>query len=216
VTDLRTTQEGVQVLYSRWLYAIPQSGTTKRILSRLFFVAFGFWLLGACIIGFTGLTTHPQPADLVLVLGNTVDRDSRPLPRLEARLEAALTLYRGGGYRFIMVSGGMDPVDGRNEALGMRDWLVVRGVPIASVIMDSKGKNTRQSALHAQAWLSANGLHSVVVVSQYFHLPRARLALKQAGALDGGGYYPRRWFLRDVYSTLREVPGYLAYWMGWQ
>ncbi|MFC5742488.1 YdcF family protein [Dyella tabacisoli] len=177
--------------------------------------ATSLWLLGACIIAATGIATRPQPAELALVLGNTVDRVNRPLPRLEARLQAAQALYQRGGCGTVMVSGGVDSSDGRDEAIGMRDWLVAHGVPAQHIVVDSSGDNTRASALHAQAWLAAHGQHRVVVVSQYFHLPRARLALRQAGAEDAGGDYPRRWFIRDVYSSLREVPGYLAYWVGW-
>jgi len=173
--------------------------------------ALALWIAGAAGIALAGLSTRPAPADLALVLGNTVTRDNRPMARLEARLEAALALYRHGGCRSIMVSGGIDPVDGRNEAAGMRRWLLERGVPAGDVIEDPYGDNTRASALHAQAWLAAHGRRSVVAVSQYFHLPRARLALRQAGAEDAGGTYPRRWFRRDIYSCLREVPGYAAY-----
>jgi uncharacterized SAM-binding protein YcdF (DUF218 family) len=131
-------------------------------------------------------------------------------------LEAALALYQRQRGSVVMVSGGIDPVDGRNEALGMRDWLLARGVPLGSVITDALGDNTRASAEHAQAWLSTHGELTAIVVSQFYHLPRARLALRQAGAEDGGGDYPRRWFVRDIYSTLREVPGYLAYWAKWR
>jgi uncharacterized SAM-binding protein YcdF (DUF218 family) len=187
-----------------------------RMARRLVFIASGVWGLGAIAIAFAGMTARPAPADLILVLGNTVDRSNHPLPRLEARLDAALSLYRDGGPGVIMVSGGIDPDDGRNESLGMRDWLVARGVPDADVVMDLFGDNTRASAEHAQAWLADRGMHRVVVVSQYFHLPRARLALRQAGAEDRGGDYPRRWFAWDVYSTLREVPGFLAYYAGWR
>lgn len=111
-----------------------------------------------------------------------------------------------------MVSGGIDPSDGRSEAKGMRDWLIARGIPASRVIVDPLGDNTRASAEHAYEWLANHDLTTVVVVSQYFHLPRARLALRQAGALEVGGDYPSRWFARDFYSTLREAVGYLAYW----
>lgn len=185
-----------------------------RHLLRYSLIAAGLWVLGAGVIVTAGMAARPRPADLALVLGNTVDRSNRPLPRLEARLEAALALYRRGGCAVIMVSGGIDAQDGRDEAVGMRDWLVARGVPVQHIVTDSLGDNTRASAEHAHAWLSSHGLHSAVVVSQYFHLPRARLALRQAGVEDAGGDYPRRWFGRDVYSSMREVPGYMAYWVG--
>ena len=51
----------------------------------------------------------------------------------------------------------------------------------------------------------------MVVVSQYFHLPRARLAIRQEGLVDAGGDYTQRLFVWDVYSSMREVLGYLAY-----
>lgn len=174
------------------------------------------WLIGAVAVAMSGMTTHPKPADLILVLGNAVDRMNNPLPSLAARLEAATALYGQGGYNAIMVSGGVNPSDGRNEALGMRDWLVAHGIPADRIVVDQAGDNTRASADQAYRWLSSRNLRSAVVVSQYFHLPRARLALRQAGIEDSGGAYPRRWFARDVYSTFREVPGYLAYWTGWR
>jgi uncharacterized SAM-binding protein YcdF (DUF218 family) len=186
------------------------------VLLRLALLLSGSWIVAACLIAAAGTATSPRKADLILVLGNTVDRSNYPLPRLEARLEAALSLYRRGGYDTVMVSGGIDPADGRNEAIGMRDWLIAHGMPADRVVSDPLGDNTRASADHAQAWLVDRQLHGVVVVSQYFHLPRARLALRQAGAEDGGGDYPRRWFARDLYSTLREVPGYLAYLLTWR
>lgn len=171
------------------------------------------WMLGAIGIALAGLRATPRAADLALVLGNTVTRTNRPMPRLAARLEAARALYTSGGCTTIMVSGGIDTHDFRNEAVGMKQWLVEHGVPAEAIVEDPYGNNTRASARHAGAWLAAHHQQSAVVVSQYFHLPRARLALRQAGVTDAGGDYPRRWFARDIYSSFREVPGYLAYWL---
>lgn len=180
---------------------------------RLIGWAMAVWTIGASTIAVMGLLTRPKHADLALVLGNTVTRTNRPMPRLEARLQAAQALYARGGCSAIMVSGGIESRDGRNEAAGMKQWLVEHGVPAQAIVEDPYGNNTRESALHAQAWLAAHHGRSVVAVSQFFHLPRTRLALRQAGVLDAGGDYPRRWFGRDIYSVYREVPGFLAYWL---
>lgn len=169
------------------------------------------WVGAAAAIVLAGMNTHPVgTADLALVLGNTVGPDNRPLPRLRVRLEAALALYRQGGCHTIMVSGGVEE-DGRDEAAGMKQWLLDHGVPGEATVEDPHGDNTRASARHARAWLDAHGQRSVVVVSQYFHLPRARLAVRQEGLVDAGGTYPRQLFLRDIYSSMREVLGYVAY-----
>lgn len=191
----------------------PASRLGRRLRLLLHAGGFGLllWLAGALAIAFAGLHTRPPgPADLALVLGNTVGPGNRPLPRLRVRLEAALALYRRGGCRTIMVSGGIEE-DGRDEAAGMKQWLAEHGVPGDAVVEDPHGDNTRASARNARDWLTAHGQHSVVVVSQYFHLPRARLAVRQEGLVDAGGTYPRRLFLRDLYSSLREVLGYVAY-----
>lgn len=185
-------------------------------MRRLAVAAGGLWLLAAGMVTMAGMAARPAPADLALALGNTVDRANRPLPPLQARLDAVLALYRRGDCATIMVSGGIEGPGERDEAAGMRDWLLARGVPAERIVTDSLGDNTRASAEHAQAWLQAHRLHRVVAVSQFYHLPRARLALRQAGAEDVGGAYPRRWFMRDVYSSLREVPGYLTYWARWR
>lgn len=180
---------------------------------RLTGAVLSIWMVAAFALALDGLYTRPTKADLALVMGNTVTRTNRPTPRLEARLATALALYARGGCQVIMVSGGIDEHDFRNEAVGMKQWLVEHGVPPEAIVEDSKGTNTRASARHAREWLRAHHMHSAVVISQYFHLPRARLALRQEGVIDAGGDYPRRWFARDLYSSLREVPGYLAYGM---
>ena len=149
-----------------------------RLALRLGGLGLLLWLVAGLAVAFAGLATHPAaPADLALVLGNTVGPGNRPLPRLRIRLEAALALYRRGGCRMLMVSGGVED-DGRDEAAGMKQWLVEHGVPAEAIVEDRHGDNTRASARNARAWLDAHGQRSVVVVSQYFHLPRARLAIR--------------------------------------
>ncbi|WP_266169205.1 YdcF family protein [Dyella subtropica] len=205
LTEFRHAMDAHAALsLTSWAYWFQRIGLLAAAMGCL-------WMVCAVGITLAGLFTRPTPADLALVLGNTVALDNQPMPRLQARLEAALALYRHGGCGVIMVSGGIDPADGRNEAAGMKRWLIDHGVPADDVVADPFGDNTRASALHAKAWLETHGQRRAVAVSQYFHLPRARLALRQAGVEDAGGAYPRRWFARDLYSSLREVPGYLAY-----
>ncbi|MEV8521393.1 YdcF family protein [Dyella marensis] len=193
------------------LSAARRTHPTFRLTLRLGALGLLLWLVAALAVAFAGLATQPiAPADLALVLGNTVGPGNRPLPRLRIRLEAALALYRRGGCRMLMVSGGVED-DGRDEAAGMKQWLVEHGVPAEAIVEDRHGDNTRASARNARAWLDAHGQRSVVVVSQYFHLPRARLAIRQEGLVDAGGDYTQRLFVWDVYSSMREVLGYLAY-----
>jgi uncharacterized SAM-binding protein YcdF (DUF218 family) len=58
-----------------------------------------------------------------------------------------------------------------------------------------------------------NDWRSALVVSQYFHVPRMRLAMKRSGVATVFSAHARYFELRDVYSTAREVVGYGAYFL---
>ena len=46
---------------------------------------------------------------------------------------------------------------------------------------------------------------SVVVVTQWFHLPRAILAMRRFGLREVSGNWPRWFEARDAYSFVREA-----------
>lgn len=125
-----------------------------------------------------GLTDELGKADVGLVLGNTVERDGKPSARLRARLHRVLALYREGYFRFIVVSGAVGK-EGHDEAAVMHDYLVKRGVPPDDVAVDGKGRTTYLSARNVKDLLRERGFKSVLVVTQYFHVPRTKLALRR-------------------------------------
>ena len=63
-------------------------------------------LLAAGALVWSGLHDDVQHADVALVLGNTVQTDGTPSPRLQARLDKTLELYRAGYFPAIIASGG--------------------------------------------------------------------------------------------------------------
>ena len=69
----------------------------------------------------------------------------------------------------------------------MRAYLVRLGVPTANIVVDSAGKDTWSSARNASEFMRNRGLSTVMVVTQYFHLPRAMLALKRFGVREVSG-----------------------------
>ncbi len=165
-------------------------------------------IVGALV--WSGTSEAVFRADVAVVPGNTIDPDGHPSPRLAARLDRALALYRDGLCARIIVSGGIGQ-EGFDEAAVMRRYLIERGVPDALVIADSQGVTTRDTARFTAAYLKEHHLSSALAVSQYFHVPRLRLALHQAGILVTGQASARFFELRDVYSILREVPALFAY-----
>lgn len=158
-----------------------------------------------------GLNDSFAKADLIVVPGNTIAADGTPSPRLRARLDAALRLFHGGYAPLIFVSGGVGQ-EGFDEAESMSNYLQKNGVPQKSIIIDSFGIDTAATAKNAAAYLRANNLGSVLVATQYFHVPRTKLALKYHGVKVVGAAHARYFEMRDIYSTLRETVAYVAYY----
>ncbi len=59
--------------------------------------------------------------------------------------------------------------------------------------------------------LSEHHLQSVLVVSQYFHMARCRLAFEKFGIAPVYTSHATFWSVRDFYSIPREAAGYVAY-----
>lgn len=169
------------------------------------------WFIGHLIfISFDGLIDSEQPADVAVILGNTVYSDSTLSPRLQARLEKGVEVYHSGQVKMIIVSGGTG-VEGVNEATEMYKFLVGHQVPERAILVDTVGNNTRLTAKHTTALLGQNNLKSVLIVSQFYHLSRCRLLFKQQDISVVGTLSPNYFEWRDTYSLFREFFGFYFY-----
>jgi uncharacterized SAM-binding protein YcdF (DUF218 family) len=187
----------------------PASPVRSRPVRRLALLLFALLLAAAALVA-TGLLTAARPADVAVVLGNTVQADGRPSPRLAARLDRAYDCYAASQCRILFVSGGVDPA-GADEAAVMRDYLLARGVPADRIVTDSAGVDSWSTARHASAYMREHGYTRALAVTQYFHVPRTMLALRRQGVPDVSGGYPRFFEGRDLYSVFRELPAVAWY-----
>ncbi|AHJ98067.1 YdcF family protein [Hymenobacter swuensis] len=184
----------------------------RRLLTRILGGLLVLLLLAAGGIACSGLTVRPKPADCLVVPGNTVNPDGSLSPRLRARLDEALRLYRTGLSPLIFVSGGLGR-EGHYEGTAMQRYLVGQGIPAHAIVVDNAGNNTEATARNFARLARARHLKSAVVVSQFFHLPRTQLLLRQQGVSTVSASAARYWELRDVYALLREVPAYAKAWL---
>ncbi len=143
-------------------------------------------------------------ADIAVVFGNQVLDDGNPSARLQARLQAAELAYRKHLVPLVLVSGGRG-ASGWDEASVMRQALLKAGLPPDAVLADDAGVDTSATVRDAMRIVHARSLRRVMVVTQYFHGPRCRLAFRRAGARVVVATYPRFVELRDVYSLAREL-----------
>ena len=186
---------------------------TLRIGGWLLAAVFCALILLSLLVVAKGMNDEIHKADVAVVLGNAVNRDGLPSHRLAARLDTAVKLYRDGMFEHVIVSGGIG-LYGFDEAVVMKNYLVKQGVPQDKIIADSFGVNTAATARNTAAIASEHRWSSVLVISQYFHIPRSRLALSRAGLDRVYSAHAHYFELRDIYSTLREVIGYAAYLAG--
>ena len=91
----------------------------------------------------------------------------------------------------------------------MADYLVSKGVPMSLIKIDNKGVNTRSTAVNfAKNYPSES---SAVIVTQYFHVTRCKLAFRQVGIENVKGVHCEHFELRDLYSAFREFVGFYKY-----
>jgi uncharacterized SAM-binding protein YcdF (DUF218 family) len=71
-----------------------------------------------------------------------------------------------------------------------RDYLSRRGIPDASLIAETQSADTAESAARVAAILQANRWHSVVAVSDAYHLFRVKQFLARKGIVAYGSPRP--------------------------
>lgn len=181
----------------------------RRVLRIGLCILLLWWGLHTLYMVVDGLNDATATADCILVPGNTVLPTGRPAPRTQARLDKAVQLFQDGRAPMIMVSGGTG-VEGQPEGSRMADYLIAQGVPASAIVVDDHGDDTALTAAHCRQEALRRGWSRVVVVSQFFHLTRCKLLLRQAGFVDPKSAHADYFEWRDIYSTLREFPAFYA------
>ena len=181
------------------------------MIKKIFLTLILLYGFAIAAIWLDGVTTGYEKSEYAVVLGNQVYPSGEPSERLQARLNRAAELFREGTVEKIIVSGGFGK-EGYDEASVMKRYLEAQGIPAATVIADSYGKNTALTAWKASEILHVKLQKPVIVVSQLYHLSRSKMAFQHVGFTQVGAAYPLYFEWRDVYASLRELPAWVSYW----
>lgn len=155
-------------------------------LGRAFLLLSLLWLLlqGGLmlVVHFYGISQPPPtPAQALIVLGAGVNRDGRAGFALFRRAQLGATLYLDGRAPLILCTGGQ-PWDRPNaEANACRDVLLDLGVADAAILREGGSHSTEENALNSTPLLRAQGVTSVIVVSDSYHLLRAGFLFRAQG-----------------------------------
>ncbi len=117
---------------------------------------------------------------VALVLGAAVWEGGRASPSLRRRARHAATLWHAGQVRAIVVSGGVG-LHPPSEAEVMAQVIVAAGVPDGAVFLEPQARNTRENIALSRPILNRIGASAVVIVTDGYHAPRARLLARRAG-----------------------------------
>jgi uncharacterized SAM-binding protein YcdF (DUF218 family) len=183
-----------------------------RWLTIFVFGLLAVWLIAALILVINGLKERVEPADVAVVLGNEVYLSGEPSPQLKARLDRAVELFRQHLFPRIVVSGGIEK-NGTDETLAMRQYLMRQGVPAEAILLDPRGSDTMDTAEDTVALMNQHGWKRIIVISQYFHLPRCQLAFRKAGFDHVLVSYARFFGWHDLWAITRELVAYPVYYL---
>ena len=121
-----------------------------------------------------------QPAEAIVVFG-AAQYDGHPSPVFRARLDHAFDLFQRGLSPVVITTGGFAADPHFSEGGVGHDYLMHRGIPETSVIAETQGSDTSQSAQRVAVIMRANHLHTCIAVSDAYHVFRIRKLLEHEG-----------------------------------
>ena len=162
---------------------------------------------------FFGKTDYVRPAQTAVVFGAQVHGDGRASVSLRDRVHTAALLYEAGLTQHLLMSGGQGSGEPVNETTVMRNLAIGFGVPAAAITVDPHGVNTDATVRDTVPLLRAAGYRQVAVVSDFFHLPRVKLAYQRLG-YDVITVPSRAHRIpQTTRLVLREIPAFWVYYL---
>lgn len=166
-------------------------------------------------IGEQSTQDEATKADVIIVMG-AAEYSGRPSPVLRARLDHALHLYTVHLAPLILTTGGPggDPVF--TEADVGRAYLMDRGVPAQAIVTEAKGATTMYSISAAAEIMERMDLESCILVSDGYHIFRAKRMLEARGIKVYGS--PREEVrqpgMHDWFLYFRQAVGFALWKIG--
>jgi uncharacterized SAM-binding protein YcdF (DUF218 family) len=188
-----------------------------RLLALAVVAAVSVLAITALQVVHTAALEEIHTADAIVVFG-AAEYSGRPSPVLRARLDHALEVFHRGVAPVVITTGGAAADPTFSEGGVGRDYLMRHGVPERSLIAETQGRDTAESAMRVGVIMRANGLHSCVAVSDAYHVFRIRKLLEHEGVAPvyvapRPDSRPHTLWQRSI-AVLREASSYLVWRVG--
>lgn len=183
------------------------------------------WAIGTILVGYLvlclwiewqGRQEEIVHADAIVVLG-AAQWNGRPSPVLQARLDRAIALYRQGYAPLLVLTGGSLPNDPYSEASVGREYALAEGIPAEAILLEEDSRTTAGNLQGAWALLAPRQAGAILLVSDPFHMARARWVARDVGFAVHPA--PTRSSpisaepLNEASYVAREALALLAYWV---
>lgn len=183
------------------------------------------WIIGPLLLAIAvlclwitwqGRREELLPAEAIVVLG-AAQWNGRPSPVLQARLDRAIALYHEGYAPLLVLTGGSLPADAPSEAAVGREYAIAQGVPPQAILLEDQSHTTVDNLRGAWELLAPRGVHTILLVSDPFHMARARIIADHLGF----AVYPAPTHTSPISTrppeeasyVLREAVALIAYWV---
>ncbi|MBR2066982.1 MAG: YdcF family protein [Solobacterium sp.] len=192
----------------QWFSLLPKT------LKTFFLIFIGIIFLFFCFIeykiGSHFNDTVEEDVDYVVVLGAQVRRNG-PSVVLKYRLDTAYSYLQNHPTTLCIVSGGQGANEPFAEAIGMKEYLVQKGLDASRILIEDQSLNTIQNILYSSKLLNKEE-DSIALVTNNFHIYRALCLAKTAGyrhvhtlsAYSNPLYLPNN-MLREFIGFLKDL-----------
>ncbi|MGE3797767.1 MAG: YdcF family protein [Thermomicrobiales bacterium] len=206
---------------------MPSGGATRRHrnlswwISRVTVVLIVAGLLAFVVtfarIYFAARSDDDGPAGAIVVLG-AAQFNGVPSRVFQSRLDTAYALYQAGASELIVVTGGKLPGDQFTEAESGRNYLVERGIPADSILLEHISTDTEESMTRVATLLRDRDIADVLLVSDGFHLYRSKMLAEENGLraqthdaesspIRQGSVTEFRYMVRETFAVLAHRLG---------
>ena len=117
------------------------------------------------------------PADCIIVLGAGTD-GKNPNPVFRERLNHAITLYREGYSKTILLTGGYSPGNERSDAAIAELWLEAQGIPAGAILLEERSTITQENLRFSKEIMDFHDLSTAILVSDPLHMKRSMMMAK--------------------------------------
>ncbi len=154
--------------------------TFGKFVASVLFAIFVLWAASMAAVLVWSSMDQARPAGSIVVLG-AAQYDGRPSPVLRARLDHGIDLWQRGMGKVLVLTGGQGHGDTTSEAAAGRTYAKKHGVPDSVILLENKGRTTRESMLGVADILKSRGINTAILVSDPFHMLRLSIIGRRFG-----------------------------------